>query len=207
MFAIATTLAIKHLPESQGVLVAAICTTVILLIFSETVPKTIATQHSEKLSLTFAQSLRMLSWLLSPLVIILSGIATFFRKLMSGNSIPKTFFSVNEILTMICAGQQEGEVKESEAELLHDVFDFFNLTVREVMVPRPDTDAIERGSTLADFRSLFIKETAEYPSACWGDESGNLRGGMRYLRKAEIIRRFIEYQAHEDETIQLYMFD
>lgn len=155
--AIATTLAIKYLPEDQGVLVATACTTVVLLIFSETVPKTIATQHSEKLSLTYARPLKMISWLFSPLVIILSGIASFFSKLMGGSSIRKTFFSVSEIRTMISAGQQEGEVKESEAELLHDVFDFFNLTVREVMVPRPDVDAIERGSTLADFRSTFIR--------------------------------------------------
>jgi putative hemolysin len=155
--AIATTLAIKYLPEDQGVLVATICTTVVLLIFSETVPKTIATQHSEKLSLTYAQPLKMISWLLSPVVIILSGIASFFSRLMGGTSIRKTFFSVNEIRTMISAGQQEGEVKESEAELLHDVFDFFNLTVREVMVPRPEVDAIIRGSTLADFRNLFVQ--------------------------------------------------
>ncbi len=155
--AIATTLAIKYLPEDQGVLVATICTTVILLIFSEIVPKTIATQHPEKLSLTFAQPLRILSWVLSPLVIILSSLATFFSKIMGGSSIRKTFFSVNEIRTMISAGQQEGEVKESEAELLHDVFEFFNLTVREVMVARPDVVAIEHGSTLTDFRNLFLE--------------------------------------------------
>ena len=155
--AIATTLAIKYLPEDQGVLIATIVTTVILLIFSETVPKTIATQHPEKLSLTYAQPLRIISWILSPLVIILSGLATFFSKIMGGSSIRKTFFSVNEIRTMISAGQQEGEVKESEAELLHDVFEFFDLTVREVMVARPDVDAIEHGSTLADFRNLFLK--------------------------------------------------
>lgn len=155
--AIATTLSIKYLPEDQGVLVATIGTTVILLIFSETVPKTIATQHSEKLSLTFAQPLRILSWTLSPLVIVLSGIATFYSKIMGGSSIRKTFFSVNEIRTMISAGQQEGEVKDSEAELLHDVFEFFNLTVREVMVARPDVDAIKKGATLADFRNLFLQ--------------------------------------------------
>jgi putative hemolysin len=76
---------------------------------------------------------------------------------MGGSSIRQTFFSVNEIRTMISAGQQEGEVKDSEAELLHDVFEFFDLTVHEIMVARPDVDAIERGSTLADFRNLFLQ--------------------------------------------------
>lgn len=155
--AIATTLAIKYLQEDQGVLIATICTTVVLLIFSETVPKTIATQHSEKLSLTYAQPLKIISWLLSPLVIILSGIASFFSRLMGGSSIRKTFFSRNEIRTMVSAGQQEGEVEESEAKLLHDVLDFFERSAHEVMVPRTEVDAIERGSTLSDFITLFTR--------------------------------------------------
>jgi len=122
--AIATTLAIKYLPEDQGVFIATICTTIILLIFSETVPKTIATQHAEKLSLTYARPLELFSWLFTPIVVILSWIASVFSKLFGTGSISKTFFSVNEIRTMISAGQQEGEVGEPEAKMLHKVFDF-----------------------------------------------------------------------------------
>ncbi len=155
--AIATTLAIKYLPEDQGVLIATICTTAILLIFSETVPKTLATQHAEVLSLNYARPLKLISWLLSPIVVILSGIASFFSKLMGGSPIRTVFFSKNEIRTMISAGQQEGEVQESEAKLLQDALDFFERSAHDVMVPRTEVTAIEYGSTLSDFINLFTQ--------------------------------------------------
>ncbi|MFC2035923.1 hemolysin family protein [Chloroflexota bacterium] len=155
--AIATTLAITYLPENQGILVATVCTTIILLIFSETIPKTIATQHAERLSLTYARPLETVSWLFTPFVIILSRIATVFSRLLGASSIPKTLFSANEIRTMISAGHQEGEVEEPEAKMLHKVFDFSDQLVHEVMVPRPEVVAIEQGSTLANFLALFVE--------------------------------------------------
>jgi len=155
--ALATTLAITYLPEDQGVLVATICTTIILLIFSETIPKTIATHHAEKLSLTYVRPLEVFSWLFTPLVITLSWIASAFSRMVGASSIPRTLFGEDEIRTMITAGHQEGEVEEPEAKMLHKVFDFRDRLVREVMVPRTDVVAIEQGSTLADFLSLLVK--------------------------------------------------
>ena len=102
--AVATTLAITYLPEDQGILVATICTTIILLIFSETIPKTIATQHAERLSLTYARLLEMFSWLFTPIVVILSWIASVFSRSLGAGSTPKTLFSADAIRTMISAG-------------------------------------------------------------------------------------------------------
>ncbi|UCC16572.1 MAG: HlyC/CorC family transporter, partial [Dehalococcoidales bacterium] len=157
--ALATTLAITYLPEDQGVLIATICTTIILLIFSETIPKTIATHHAEKLSLTYVRPLEVISWIFAPFVIIISWITSGFTKLLGISSVPKTLFSEDEIRTMITAGRQEGEVDEPEAKMLHKVFDFSDRLAREVMVPRTDVIAIEQGSTLTDFLTLLV----EYP--------------------------------------------
>ncbi|MFC1977301.1 hemolysin family protein [Chloroflexota bacterium] len=155
--AVVTALAITYLPEDQGIFVATICTTVILLIFSETIPKTIATHHAERLSLTYARPLEMFSWLFTPIIVILSWIASTFSRLLGASSIPKTLFSVGEIRTMISAGRQEGEVEEPEAKMLHKVFDFSDRLAREVMVPRPEVVAIKQGSTFANFLALFIE--------------------------------------------------
>ncbi|MFC1900759.1 hemolysin family protein [Chloroflexota bacterium] len=155
--AIATTLAITYLPEDQGVLLATIGTTIILLIFSETIPKTIATHHAERLTLTYARPLEMFSWLFTPIVVILSWIASAFSRLFGASTIPRTLFNEDEIRTMITAGRQEGEVKEPEAKMLHNVFDFSDRLVREVMIPRPEVVAIEHGSTIADFLALLVE--------------------------------------------------
>jgi len=157
--ALATALAITFLGNEQGVLIATIGATVVLLIFCETTPKTIATQHAEKLSLILAQSIQVISWLFTPFVIVLSWIASGFTKLVGGTPVPKSLISDEEIRTMISVGHREGTVEESEAKMLHKVFEFGDRPVREVMVPRPEVVSIEQGSKLADFLALY----AEFP--------------------------------------------
>jgi len=155
--ALATALAISIWGAEQGILIATIGITIILLIFCETTPKTIATQHAERLSLLFARPIEVISWLLTPFVVVLSWIASGFSKLLGGTPVPRSLVSEDEIRTMISVGHKEGTVEETEAEMLHKVFDFGNRPVREVMVPRPEVISIEQGSKLADFLALYAQ--------------------------------------------------
>ncbi|MFC1977546.1 hemolysin family protein [Chloroflexota bacterium] len=155
--ALATALAIRYLPEEQAVLTATISLTIIILIFSETIPKTIAAHHAERLSLAFARPIEVLSWLLTPFVVGLSWIASGFSKLVGGASVPRSLVTDEEIRAMISVGHKEGAVEQNEAEMLHKVFDFGDRPVSEVMVPRPEVVSIEQGSKLADFFALYAQ--------------------------------------------------
>jgi len=155
--ALATFLAIRVWGEQWGILIATIGLTIFLLIFCETTPKTIATQHAERLSLVLARPIEIISWLLTPLVVALSWIASGFSKLAGGAPVPRSLVGEEEIRTMISVGHKEGTVERDEAEMLHKVFDFGDRPVREVMVPRPEVVCIEQGSKLADFLSLYAE--------------------------------------------------
>ncbi|MFC1897393.1 hemolysin family protein [Chloroflexota bacterium] len=157
--AIATALAIKYLPEQPGVaiLIATIGLTIFLLVFCETTPKTIATQRAEKLSIVFARPIEVISWILTPFVFVLSWIASGLSKLVGGTPVPMSLASEEEIRTMISVGHREGTVETEEAEMLHNVFDFGNRPVREVMVPRPEVISIEQGSKITDFFTLYTE--------------------------------------------------
>ena len=154
--ALATALAIKFWPE-QGVLIATIGLTVIILIFAETIPKTLANQHAERLSLLFARPLDALSWLLNPFVVALSWMASGFSKLAGGTPAPSILAVDEEIRTMISMGHKEGMVEESEAKMLDKVFEFGDRPVGDVKVPRPEVIAIERGSKIGDFLTLYAE--------------------------------------------------
>jgi len=154
--ALATALAVSFWPQ-YGVLIATVTVTIMLLVFAETTPKTIATQHAERLALLFARPIQLVAWLLTPFVIVLSWIASGFSKLAGGTPIPRSLASEEDIRTMISVGHQEGTVEEGQAELLHNVFDFGDRQVREVMVPRPEVVCIEQGSTVSDFLALYTK--------------------------------------------------
>jgi len=155
--ALATFLAISVWGEQWGILIATIGLTIFLLVFCETTPKTIATQHAEKFSLVFARPIEVISWLFTPFVVVLSWIASGFSKLAGGAPVPRSLASEEEIRTMISVGHREGTVETEEAEMLHKVFDFGNRPVREVMVPRPEVICIEQGSKIADFLTLYAE--------------------------------------------------
>ena len=155
--ALGTILAVNILGQERGVLIATIGVTVILLIFAETTPKTIAAHHAEKLSLLYARPLQAMSWLLTPFVVALSWIASGFTKLVGEGPVPRSLVSEEEIRTMISVGHKEGAVEENEAEMLHKVFDFGDRPVFEVMVPRPEVVAIEESSKIADFFALYAE--------------------------------------------------
>ena len=157
--ALGTAIAIELWGEQGGVLIATIGVTVLLLIFAETTPKTFATQHPERLSLIFARPIELIAWLFTPFVIALSWIASGFTRMIGGRPVPRSLASEEEIRTMISVGHKEGTVEEAEAEMLHKVFEFGDRPVREVMVPRPEVIAIEQGSKIADFLTLYT----EYP--------------------------------------------
>ncbi len=93
--ALATALAIKYLPEQQGmgILIATLGLTTLLLVFSEATPKTIAIQHAERLSLVFARPIEVISWLFTPFVVVLSWIDSGFRKLAGGAPVPRSLAS------------------------------------------------------------------------------------------------------------------
>jgi len=153
--ALATALAVSQWGQDQGVIIATVTVTIVLLIFTETTPKTIAAHHPTGISQAFSRPVEWFSWLLSPFVWVLSWIATGFSRLVGGEPTRRSLASEEEIRMMISVGQSEGEVEQKEAEMLHKVFDFGDRPVREVMVPRPEVVCIEQGSTVSDFLALY----------------------------------------------------
>jgi putative hemolysin len=116
-----------------------------------------ATRHAERLSLILARPIEIISWVFTPFVVVLSWIASGFSKVVGGTPVPRSLVSEEEIRTMISVGHKEGTVEETEAKMLHKVFDFGDRPVREVMIPRPEVVSIEKGSKLSDFFALYAE--------------------------------------------------
>jgi putative hemolysin len=154
-----TLMAVSLWGENWGVAVATIVVTVLTLILAELIPKSLAVRYGERLALLYATPIEIISTILYPFVFILNRIGIRFTKMVGEEDETKPTISEAEFRTAIKVGEAEGVVEERAAEMLHNVFDFGNRPVREVMVPRPEVIFIEHGSTLADFLKLF----AQYP--------------------------------------------
>jgi putative hemolysin len=153
--ALGTILAVSVWGQEQGVVIATFGVAVVLLIFAETMPKTFANRHAERLSLLFVRPIEIISWLFTPVVAVLSWLASRLTKLIGGTPVPKSLVSEEEIRTMITVGHKEGTVEEAEADMLHAVFEFGDRPVSEVLVPRPEVVGVEKGKTLAEFLAIY----------------------------------------------------
>jgi putative hemolysin len=145
-----------HFWGNNGTIFAIVGVTIILLIFADTIPKTTAAHHAEMLSLRLVKSVKVLSWLFSPIVTVLSWIATTFGKMVGAHTVGGSLISAEEIRTMITVGRRDGTVKKAEAEMLHKVFDFGDRPAREIMVPRTEVVWLEKGTSVTDFFKAYI---------------------------------------------------
>ncbi|MFC2016941.1 hemolysin family protein [Chloroflexota bacterium] len=195
--ALGTALAISLWGEENGIIIATVGVTVLLLIFSETTPKTIATQHTERLSLVLARPIEVISWIFTPFVVVLSWIASGFSKLVGGAPVPRSLVSEGEIRTMISVGHREGTVEKAEAEMLHKVFDFGDRPVREVMVPRTEVVCVEQGSKLTDFLNIY----AESPLSRFPVYQENMDNVVGILSVKDVLMAQAKGTINEESTI------
>jgi len=136
---------LEHLPigEQEASAVALVVVTVGLsfasIVLGELVPKTLAVQHAERLALAVALPLAWLARITAPVVWLLSGATTLVLRAV-GVAYPGHVPSVTreELLTLLDVAAREGTVSREEARLVEDAFEFGEITVRTVMVPRVD---------------------------------------------------------------------
>ena len=138
-----------------GVVISTVLVTTILLIFCDVAPKSLGSRFSDRFVLILARPIEIVSFIFRPLVIALSWISSGVVRLFGGGSVPPSLVTEDEIRSMIRSGFEEGALEQPEAELLHNVFEFGDRPVRDVITPRSEVVAVEKGSTLADFLRVY----------------------------------------------------
>jgi len=194
--ALATALAVSVWGE-KGILIATVLLTIVILVLAETTPKTIANRHAERLSLLFARPIEWLSWVFTPIVFLLSWIASGFTKLVGGTPVPRSLVSEEEIRTMISVGHKNGTVEEDEAKLLHRVFEFGDRPVDEVMVPRTEVVWVEKGTRLTNFLKIY----AESPLSRFPVYEENTDNVIGVLAVKDVLMAKARDAINEESTI------
>lgn len=153
--AIATSIALLLMQdENLAVVVATAAVTIVLLIFGETIPKTVAARHAERVSIIVAPAIQGIGWVLKPISIILQTISLAIAKLFGGGSLSR-LVTEEEIKAMVEVGSESGAVEQGEADIIRRVLDFGDRRVSELMTPRPEIIALKVGATIRDFQALY----------------------------------------------------
>ena len=166
----------------QAVLAATFGVTLILLVFGEALPKTIAWHRSERVAFAVSRPLVAVGVTLAPAVRVLQTVTSTTRRALGiTDGFPQ--LGEEEIRTLIAAGAQSGTVEAQEAELLEKVFRFGDQQVREIMTPRPEIIWVERGTTLEGFLPIYL----EHPYTLFPVYEGTMENVVGVLAIKDVL--------------------
>lgn len=156
--AIATSISIE-LFNSAGVGIATGVMTLLVLIFGEITPKSIAVVKSESVALRIAGFMTFYVWALTPIVKLVLFITNGITLLFGGKpGISQPYMTQDEFKTMVNVGHEEGVIEVDEKEMIYNVFEFGDAKVSEVMTPRTDMIALEISTPYEDVIATYKEE-------------------------------------------------
>ncbi|MBR6616299.1 MAG: HlyC/CorC family transporter [Oscillospiraceae bacterium] len=189
---VATLLFVDLLKDPDlGATVSTVVITILLLIFGEISPKSIAKEHPESFAMFSAPFLRFLMFILTPV----SFVFKLWQKILSMifKSSDDQGITEEELLTIVDEAEQGGGIDKDESELIRSAIEFNELEVRDIFTPRIDISAIPSNITKDDAAKVF-SETGYSRLPVYEDSLDNIIGilylkdfyNYAYNRKTEI---------------------
>ena len=153
--AVATSLAIMLLGQG-GLIVSVGVMTVLIVVFGEIFPKSVAIVRSDSILAFSLPLLRLLDILLAPflwiMVHIVRGLGVIFKVDLKARH---PFVTREEFEQMVNIGEESGALEEVERKMLHGIISFEETRVYEIMVPRTDMDAVSSEATVSEAMKIF----------------------------------------------------
>ena len=112
--------------------------TVLILIFGEIVPKTLATMSAEKLALTYAKPVYAVTTVLAPVAFLMNQISKGLLIILRIDTKKQPAITENELRTIVDVSHKEGVIESEERQMITNVVDFGDSLAKDVMVPKMD---------------------------------------------------------------------
>lgn len=138
---LATVVATALLGAASGPAVATVVMTLLVLIFGEIMPKTLARSKPEKVSMVFGPILRMIQIVLTPIVWCFVQLNKLLIPGKQENDLPSV--TEDELKSIFSTAEAEGVLNQQETDILHSVIEFDDTAVQEILIPRVDMEAID----------------------------------------------------------------
>ncbi len=141
--ALATSVSIRIFPY-YAVGIATGVTTLLILVFGEFLPKSVATRNNVLIGRIIIFPIYWFSFLFGPLIKFFNFIPWLTKKINKTATVTE-----EELMTFVEVVEEEGEIKEEEKEFIHNIFEFDDTNASEIMTPRADMFVIEVNQKLA----------------------------------------------------------
>ncbi|MCR5160794.1 MAG: hemolysin family protein [Lachnospiraceae bacterium] len=133
--------------------------TLVVLIFGEITPKTMAALNAEKLSLSYSGVIWNLMRLMTPVIIIVDYLSGCVLRLFKSNTYEQSdMITEKDLRTMVDAGHEDGALENTEHKMISNVFDFGASLARDIMVPRSEMICINSTDSYHEVWEIFKNE-------------------------------------------------
>ena len=139
-----------------------ICTgilTLVILLFGEISPKTLASAHAEKLALAYSGIIYLLMRIMTPIIFFINKLSTLLMRLIGVDPNASTdTMTEHELRTIVDVSHEKGVIETEERQMINNVFDFGDSQAKDIMVPRVDMVFIDVNSTYEEILETFRRE-------------------------------------------------
>lgn len=200
--ALATVVAIRIWSDS-AVLAVTVFMTIIMIIFAEVMPKTIAALKPESIAFPSSYLLKPLSKILSPLITLVSFVSNNVTKLIGIDldNADKDELKPEELRTLL----QTSRVPKRQEEMLMGIFDMDYLSVNDVMIPKNEIIGIDLNDELEDILKQLQDIDFTY-IPCFKDSIDNIQGFLSLNKKADFLGYKNQSKQNLKEELQEPLF-
>ncbi len=175
---------------AKGVFIATVVMTIIILIFGEITPKTLAQENPEKMALKASKPIYILTIVFKPVLFIFNKITIMISKLFGRDSNSnQPSITEDEFMTIVDVGHEEGVIEGEEKEMIHNVFAFGDSLAEDVMTPRTSMVVVNVDEELGDL--IKFLDNANYSRIPVFDENIDDIIGILYVR--DLIAHLQDY--------------
>ena len=154
-----TTSLIIQLFGNSAVGIATGVITLLILIFGEISPKTLATIHSEKMALLYAPLIHFLMKIFTPVIFIVNKLSMGVLFLLRVNPDQKVnTMTEHELRTIVDVSHEDGVIESEEKEMIYNVFDLGDAKAKDIMVPRVHVTFADINSTYDELIEIFRED-------------------------------------------------
>lgn len=147
------TVLFTNLIGTAGVSVSTVVMTVIVLMFGEITPKSIAKQHPEKFAFAFYSFLNIILKILTPIVFLFSWWQKFVYKIFKPSD--DRGITEEELITIVEEAEYEGEIDQHESELIRSAIEFNDMSAEDILTPRVDIVAVSVSDSMEEISKVF----------------------------------------------------
>lgn len=133
--------------------------TVLILLFGEITPKTMATIHAEKMALIYAPIIRVFMKIMTPLIFVINGLSMGILFLLRVDPSAKNkAMTETELRTIVDVSHEDGVIESDEREMIYNVFDLGDAKAKDVMVPRVHVTFADVNSSYDELIDIFRED-------------------------------------------------